>query len=131
MNCPLPPAVMVLLGTAVGAGLSPAAMWLDGIFARRYPASQAELDAYERIFERCGIHATPVQAESGMMGGKESVDFLAPSGSGENTRILYGGSVKPENAKALFSQADIDGGLIGGAALVASEFIDICKAAAR
>jgi triosephosphate isomerase len=51
--------------------------------------------------------------------------------AGEHTRIIYGGSVKPENAKALFSQADIDGGLIGGAALVASEFIDICKAAAR
>lgn len=46
-----PPALLVLLGTAVGAGLSPAAMWLDGIFAKRYPASPAELEAYERIFD--------------------------------------------------------------------------------
>ncbi len=43
--------------------------------------------AYERIFERCGIETHAVQAESGMMGGKESVDFLAPSGSGENTLV--------------------------------------------
>ena len=46
-----PPAVLVLLGTAVGAGLSPGAMWLDGVFAKRYPASPAELEAYERIFD--------------------------------------------------------------------------------
>ena len=43
--------------------------------------------AYERIFERCGVEAVAVQAESGMMGGSESVDFLAPSGSGENTLV--------------------------------------------
>lgn len=46
-----PPAILVVLGAAVGAGLSPGAMWLDGIFAKRYPPSQAELDAYERIFD--------------------------------------------------------------------------------
>ena len=45
-------------------------------------------------------------------------------------RILYGGSVKPDNAKELFSQPDIDGGLIGGAALDAETFLAICKAAA-
>jgi prolyl-tRNA synthetase len=44
--------------------------------------------AYERIFERCGLEVHAVQAESGMMGGSESVDFLAPSGSGENTLVL-------------------------------------------
>jgi prolyl-tRNA synthetase len=43
--------------------------------------------AYERIFERCGIEAVAVQAESGMMGGSESIDYLAPSGSGENTLV--------------------------------------------
>jgi triosephosphate isomerase len=47
----------------------------------------------------------------------------------EKTRILYGGSVKPENAKELFEQADIDGGLIGSASLEAENFIRICKAA--
>ena len=43
--------------------------------------------AYHRIFQRCGLEYYAVQAESGMMGGTESVDFLAPSGSGENTLV--------------------------------------------
>jgi prolyl-tRNA synthetase len=43
--------------------------------------------AYHRIFRRCGLDYRAVQAESGMMGGTESVDFLAPSGSGENTLV--------------------------------------------
>jgi len=44
-------------------------------------------EAYIRIFERCGIEAFAVQAESGVMGGNESRDFLAPSGSGGNTLV--------------------------------------------
>jgi prolyl-tRNA synthetase len=48
---------------------------------------QAQRGAYERIFERCGLEVYGVEAESGMMGGSESVDFLAPSGSGENTLV--------------------------------------------
>jgi prolyl-tRNA synthetase len=43
--------------------------------------------AYERILERCTVQAHAVQAESGMMGGRESVDYLAPAGSGENTLV--------------------------------------------
>jgi prolyl-tRNA synthetase len=43
--------------------------------------------AYERIFERCGLETSAVQAESGMMGGSESIDFLAPARSGENTLV--------------------------------------------
>ncbi|MFL1484696.1 triose-phosphate isomerase [Marinobacter sp. LN3S78] len=43
--------------------------------------------------------------------------------------LLYGGSVKPDNAGALFAQPDIDGGLIGGASLKANDFIAICQAA--
>jgi prolyl-tRNA synthetase len=43
--------------------------------------------AYHRIFERCGLEYYAVQAESGMMGGSASVDFLAPSGAGENTLV--------------------------------------------
>ena len=46
----------------------------------------------------------------------------------EETRILYGGSVKSANAADLFSQTDIDGGLVGGASLDAAEFIGICRA---
>jgi triosephosphate isomerase len=45
--------------------------------------------------------------------------------------MLYGGSVKAANAGQLFSMPDIDGGLIGGAALVAEEFMAICRAAER
>ncbi len=45
--------------------------------------------------------------------------------------ILYGGSVKPSNAASLFSQADVDGGLIGGASLVAEDFLAIAQAAAQ
>jgi len=44
-------------------------------------------------------------------------------------RILYGGSVKPDNVVAIFSQPDVDGGLIGGAALKAADFLAICAAA--
>src|SRR3954449_13161788 len=43
--------------------------------------------AYHAIFQRTGIEYSAVQAESGMMGGKESIDFLAPSGSGENVLV--------------------------------------------
>ena len=43
-----------------------------------------------------------------------------------NLQILYGGSVKDSNAGALFTQADIDGGLVGGASLQAEQFIAIC-----
>ncbi len=43
--------------------------------------------AYERIWERCGLEVYGVEAESGMMGGSESFDYLAPSGSGENTLV--------------------------------------------
>ena len=44
-------------------------------------------------------------------------------------KILYGGSVKADNAAALFAQPDIDGGLIGGASLKAADFVAICRAA--
>ena len=53
---------------------------LDGSF-------NAHRGAYDRIFERCGIETFCVLAESGMMGGTESFDYLAPSGSGENTLV--------------------------------------------
>ena len=48
---------------------------------------QAHASAYQRMFERCGLEFTAVQAESGMMGGTESIDYLAPSGAGENTLV--------------------------------------------
>ena len=52
---------------------------------------------------------------------------LAKAGAAD-VRLLYGGSVKPENAAALFAMTDIDGGLIGGASLKAAEFLAIARA---
>jgi prolyl-tRNA synthetase len=49
---------------------------------------EANREAYKKIFARCRLETYDVQAESGIMGGKFSVDFLAPSGSGENTLVL-------------------------------------------
>jgi triosephosphate isomerase len=56
---------------------------------------------------------------------QELKDLGAPS---EEVSLLYGGSVKADNAAALFAQQDIDGGLIGGASLKADEFMSICRA---
>ena len=53
----------------------------------------------------------------------------AATGRGDSMTVLYGGSVKADNAATLFAQPDIDGGLIGGAALKAADFIAICRAA--
>jgi len=56
---------------------------------------------------------------------KVLTDMDAPA---ESISLLYGGSVKADNAAALFAQPDIDGGLIGGASLVAEDFVSICRA---
>jgi prolyl-tRNA synthetase len=55
----------------------------DGVRA----SFEANREAYKKIFARCGLETYDVQAESGLMGGKFSIDFLAPSGSGENTLV--------------------------------------------
>ena len=51
--------------------------------------------------------------------------------AGEHIRILYGGSVKPDNSAELFGVADVDGALVGGASLTAGDFLPIVEAAAR
>src|SRR4029079_18943481 len=60
-------------------------------FDRDQDSSEASFwknhEAYQHIFERCGLEAHAVRAESGVMGGELSIDFLAPSGSGENTLV--------------------------------------------
>ena len=63
-------------------------------------------------------------------GGQTGADRAALDAAiADRLRIVYGGSVKPDNAAELFSQPDIDGGLIGGAALDAASFLAICQAA--
>ncbi len=84
--------------------------------------------AYEPIWAiGTGVTASSDQAQEMH---KELRDHLA-SKYGQDvaneTSILYGGSCKPSNAKEIFSQPDVDGGLIGGAALNARDFIDIIK----
>ena len=61
---------------------------------------------------------------------REELAGLASPEIAQMTRVLYGGSVKPENAREFFQQPDIDGALVGGASLKAEDFIEITKAAA-
>ena len=56
---------------------------------------------------------------------------LMGESAAQKIRILYGGSMKPENADELLAQANIDGGLIGGAALKADSFISLIDSAAK
>jgi triosephosphate isomerase len=85
--------------------------------------------AYEPVWAiGTGRTATPAQAQAVHAFIRDklaAVDATIAS----SLRILYGGSVKPANAAELFAQADIDGGLIGGASLVAEDFLAICAAA--
>lgn len=85
--------------------------------------------AYEPVWAiGTGRNASAEQAQ-------QAHAFLRARIAGEDARIaaalrlLYGGSVKPDNAGALFKGADVDGGLIGGASLKADEFLAICAAA--
>ncbi len=85
--------------------------------------------AYEPVWAiGTGMTATPEQAQAVHAAIRAQIFGLAPE-VGVSVRILYGGSVKPQNAGDLFGQPDIDGGLIGGAALVAGDFLAICRAA--
>jgi triosephosphate isomerase (TIM) len=85
--------------------------------------------AYEPVWAiGTGVTASPAQAQEVHAAIRARV--AAHDGSlAKGLRILYGGSVKAQNAAELFAQADIDGGLIGGAALVADDFLAICRAA--
>jgi triosephosphate isomerase len=78
--------------------------------------------AYEPVWAiGTGRNATPEQAQAVHAFLRRRVPAQTP--------ILYGGSVKPQNAAAIFAMPDVDGGLIGGASLVAKDFLDILKAA--
>jgi triosephosphate isomerase len=84
--------------------------------------------AYEPVWAiGTGRTASPEQAQA--VHAVLRAQLQAASRHAERVRILYGGSVKPDNAQALFTQPDIDGGLIGGASLKAEDFIAICRAA--
>lgn len=85
--------------------------------------------AYEPVWAiGTGKTATPEQAQAVHAFIRQRVAQL-DGGVAQGLRILYGGSMKPGNAAELMGMPDIDGGLIGGASLVAEEFVAICSAA--
>jgi triosephosphate isomerase len=85
--------------------------------------------AYEPVWAiGTGKTATPDQAQAVHQFIRAKVAALDAE-VGDNVQILYGGSVKGSNASELFAMADIDGGLIGGAALKSEEFLTICRGA--
>ena len=103
---------------------------LDAVIALEGVESLADgVIAYEPVWAiGTGKTASPQQAQDvhafirNRIAGQSSV-------TAEKVQILYGGSVKAANAPEIFAMPDIDGGLIGGAALDADEFISICRAA--
>ena len=83
--------------------------------------------AYEPVWAiGTGRTAAPEQAQA--VHHVLRAQLHAATGRGDAMKILYGGSVKADNAATLFAQPDIDGGLIGGASLKAADFIAICRA---
>lgn len=86
--------------------------------------------AYEPVWAiGTGLTATPAEAQA--VHAVLRAQLHAATDRAAVMRILYGGSVKADNAAELFAQADIDGGLIGGASLKAGDFAAICRAAAH
>ena len=106
-----------VVGRQLGAAIALLDKRIDGVVV-----------AYEPVWAiGTGKTATPAEAQAVHAFLRKT---LATAGAASSSlRILYGGSVKADNAAQLFAEADIDGGLIGGASLKAADFIAICRAA--
>ena len=91
---------------------------------------QETVIAYEPVWAiGTGRNATPQQAQEAHAFIRHTLREMADDATAERVRIQYGGSVKPENARELMSQPDIDGALVGGASLDPRSFAEIVKAA--
>lgn len=85
--------------------------------------------AYEPVWAiGTGETASPEQAQEMHAFIRKTITEAYDTSIANNVSILYGGSVKPANAREIFSKPDVDGGLIGGASLVADDFVEIIKA---
>jgi triosephosphate isomerase (TIM) len=92
--------------------------------------AQRVLIAYEPVWAiGTGRTASPLEAQQAHAAIRFRLGECGVTFSDE-IRILYGGSVKPSNAAEIFSMQDVDGGLIGGASLLADDFFAICRIAA-
>ncbi|SCX87480.1 triose-phosphate isomerase [Flavobacterium caeni] len=101
----------------------------DGLFHIAKEAWANIILAYEPVWAiGTGETASPEQAQEMHLFIRETIRKSFGSDVAEDVSILYGGSVKPDNAREIFSQPDVDGGLIGGAALKAADFAAIVAA---
>jgi len=84
--------------------------------------------AYEPVWAiGTGVTATPTQAQEVHANIREWLKKYKNEQISATTRIIYGGSVKADTCETLFAQADVDGFLVGGASLIAKEFLAICN----
>ena len=101
---------------------------LDAVMATLGSRMTMAVLAYEPVWAiGTGLTATPEQAQA--VHALLRAQLRAATSRASDMKILYGGSVKPDNAATLFAQPDIDGGLIGGASLKVADFVAICRAA--
>ena len=101
----------------------------DGLFHLGKEAWEDIILAYEPVWAiGTGETASPEQAQEMHAFIRETVRHTYGSNVAEDVSILYGGSVKPDNAQEIFGKPDVDGGLIGGAALKADDFVAIVNA---
>lgn len=101
----------------------------DGLFHLDKNAWKNIVLAYEPVWAiGTGETASPDQAQEIHKFIRSLIEKVYGQDVAENVSILYGGSVKPDNAQEIFSKPDVDGGLIGGAALKADDFLAIVNA---
>ena len=102
----------------------------EGIFHLDVDSFQNVVIAYEPIWAiGTGVTASPEQAQEMHAFIRKAIGERYGDEISNKTRILYGGSIKADNASTLFSQVDVDGGLVGGASLQAAGFLAIIEAA--